>query len=161
MINSNKTHLLLEQFKNSIQQWLEANNKSFCVEKCHYEGEALVFEVHDKNDKSSLIGILKLNISDESYLWEQGGKTIKRLLDLENLETAFRAYLLIHGRTQYYLECYQKSCIRFLFDTNMKKRDVISKPLIDKYLWEAGITGGKTAKEIGEELSRWNKENNN
>jgi len=90
----------------------------------------------------------------------QGDKEIKRLLDLKNLENIFKIYLLTHGRTPYYLECYQKSCIRYLFDTNMKKWESMSKPLINKFLWEAGITGGKTAKEIGEELSKWNKEHN-
>lgn len=51
--------------------------------------------------------------------------------------------------------------IRTFLIANIKKLEPLSKPLIDKFLWEAGIIGCKTAKEIGEALSKWNRENNN
>lgn len=155
----NKIKYVLNEMKGMLQEWLGTNQKYARVGKVYYAGGALVFDVTHKED-DELIGVLLFNISDECYTWVQGDKKTKRLLDLKNLENIFKIYLLANGRTPYYLECYQKSCIRYLFDTNMKKWEPMSKPLINKFLWEAGITGGKTAKEIGEELSKWNKEHN-
>ena len=155
----NKIEYVLDTIKGGLQELLDTNQKYARVGKVYYAGGTLVIDVTHKED-DELIGILMLNISNECYTWVQGDKEIKRLLDLKNLENIFKIYLLTHGRTPYYLECYQKSCIRYLFDTNMKKWEPMSKPLINKFLWEAGITGGKTAKEIGEELSKWNKEHN-
>lgn len=158
--NQDKLYYVLEEMKRILQEWLDTNHKYACIEKAYHADGTLVFDVIHKND-SSIIGLLMFNISDECYSWLQGGKQTTRLMDLKNLENIFKIYLIAHGRTPYYLECYQKSCIRHLFDTNMKRWEPMSKPLIDKYLWEAGITGGKTAKEIGEELSKWNRQYNN
>lgn len=155
-----KDNPVLLDIKPIVEEWLADIGMVGRLIQVYYAGGTLVFDIKDYSDDST--HIILTNISTETWTWSNSkGKTINRLLTIEQLVVFFKLYLKIKGKTNYFLECWSMSCVRHLYDANMKKLEPLSKPLIDKFLWEAGITGGKTAKEIGEALSKWNKENNN
>lgn len=151
-------HPVLIDLKPIVDEWLIDIGMVGRLTRVYYAGGTLIFDIKDYSNDST--HIILNNISTETWTWTNSkGKTITRLLTIEQLVVFFKLYLKIKGKTNYFLECWSKSCVRHLYDANMKKLEPLSKPLIDKFLWEAGITGGKTAKEIGEELSKWSQLN--
>lgn len=116
-----ETEKIIEQIQKPLNQWLgKDRNEKVRIGNIYYAGGTLCIDVM-RQQPGEVFGLIMLNISDETYTVIKDGKERRFLLDLYSLEMIFKIYLALNGKTPYYIECYQKSCIRHMFDTNMQR----------------------------------------
>lgn len=114
--------------------------KDVKVKNVYYAGGTLCIDTNKA-------GLAMLNISDECIIYIENGKETKRLMNLDMLYFSFITYLVVKGKTEYYLECFNKSCVRHLFNDNMFKYDTAEYKAMEAV--EEGF------KEANEFFVRW------
>jgi len=65
--------------------------------------------------------IIELDIKTETFSVTDAKRTSLEmgLLSIKSLKRIFEIYILIRGKNDYYNECFDKSCIRYLVDKNL------------------------------------------
>lgn len=85
---------------------------------CYYAGGTLCL---DTNKGETIL----LNINEEIFSVENGKESARYLMPLNVLYFAFSIYLQIKGKTSYFYECYENSCIRHLYNTDLERHPII------------------------------------
>jgi len=98
------------------------------ISNVYYAGGTLCVDVVSGDE----IGLIMLNISDETITIIVGEKTTKNLMNIQTLWFAFLIYKEAKGdHRDYYKDCYNKSCIRHLYDSLMNKRTYVNSDIED------------------------------
>ena len=98
------------------------------ISNVYYAGGTLCVDVVSGDE----IGLIMLNISDETITIIVGEKTTKNLMNIQTLWFAFLIYKEAKGdHRDYYKDCYNKSCIRHLYDSSMNRRMYVNPDIED------------------------------
>lgn len=95
------------------------DKKSTKVNRIYYAGGTLCMDVICGKEEALFI----LNISDETFTTIVNGKQTRRLMPIRHLWLAFTIYKEVKGFTEYYKNCYDKSCIRQLYGVMMNRHE--------------------------------------
>lgn len=126
----NMCNTLIEEM--DISHFLNANmsKDKTTVDNIYYAGGTLCMDLAsvDNNEKPFKATVL-MNICDETISWIIDGEQKPRsLMNIKTLWFAFSIYGSVKGHhRKYYRECYQKSCIRHLYNFLMERRPVDEK----------------------------------
>jgi hypothetical protein len=98
------------------------------ISNVYYAGGTLCVDVvGGKDDK----GLIMLNISNETITIIVKDKETKHLMNIQTLWFAFYIYRLVKGDREYYKNCYNKSCIRHLYNSLMDRRTYVNSDIED------------------------------
>lgn len=83
------------------------------VNYIYYAGGTLCTDILDK--KTNKIFVVMVNISGEKFLVSKDNGEFKTyLLPIKALKLAFEIYAICKGKTEYYQNAFDKSCLRHL-----------------------------------------------
>ena len=88
------------------------------INKVYYTGGTLCLDIVCGEET----GLVMMNISDETYNMVVDGKETRRLMPIGTIWFAFFIYKEVKGLTEYYRNCYNKSCIRHLYSIMLNRR---------------------------------------
>jgi len=95
------------------------DKESTKVNRVYYAGGTLCLDIVCGKEE----GLIMLNISNETITTVVNGKETVRLMYIIHLWFAFTIYKDVKGHTQYFRDCYNKSCIRHLYSMMMNRRE--------------------------------------
>ena len=93
------------------------------ISNVYYAGGTLCIDLSE--------GLIMLNISNETITIIVDGKENRQLMNIKTLWFAFLVYRETKGERDYYKDCYNKSCIRHLYDSLMNKRTYVNSDIED------------------------------